>query len=68
MLYWTVGLFFAVGCAVLAPRLVRRATNRMAARSVLRFRARVDRFKLTSKAYITQSLLGDAHVASAEWA
>src|ERR1035437_9664728 len=40
-------------------------TRRAAIRVVHRFRARIDRFKLTSKRYIAESLLGDVSIAAA---
>jgi glycerol-3-phosphate O-acyltransferase len=40
-------------------------TRRAAIRVVHRFRARIDRFKLTSKKYIAESLLGDEAIAAA---
>ena len=40
-------------------------TRRAAIRVVRRFRARIDRFKLTSKKYIAESLLGDEAIAAA---
>ena len=51
--------------ALLGRRAVRRYGNRMAARSVHRFRARIDRFKLTRKPYIKRALLADGAVADA---
>lgn len=42
-----------------------RWTHRAALRAMLRFRARVDRFKLTGKRYIRTSLLADEQVAAA---
>ncbi len=45
--------------------LWRRWTARAARRALLRFRARVDRFKLTGKRYIVQSLLADPAIAAA---
>ena len=45
--------------------LWRRLTRRAAIRAVRRFRARIDRFKLTGKTYITDALLGDPLVAEA---
>ncbi len=45
--------------------LARRIADRAAVRAVRRFRARVDRFKLTSKSYIRQSLLADEVIAAA---
>ena len=46
------------------PRLQRRA-NRIAARAVLRYRARVDRFKLTGRPYVRERLLADPEIADA---
>lgn len=51
--------------AVLGWVLWRRFTRRAAISAVRRFRARIDRFKLTGKAYITESLLGDEAIAAA---
>ncbi|MBX7117951.1 MAG: 1-acyl-sn-glycerol-3-phosphate acyltransferase [Gemmatimonadaceae bacterium] len=42
-----------------------RWTRRAALRAMLRFRARVDRFKLTGKRYIRDALLADEQVAAA---
>lgn len=42
-----------------------RVTRRAALRAVRRFKARIDRFKLTDKRYITDALLGDEAVAAA---
>jgi glycerol-3-phosphate O-acyltransferase len=42
-----------------------RWTRRAALRAMLRFRARVDRFKLTGKRYIREALLADPAVAAA---
>ena len=43
----------------------RRWTRTAALRAMLRFRARVDRYKLTSKRYITEALLADEAIARA---
>ncbi len=43
----------------------RRFTRRAARGAVRRFRARVDRFKLTSKSYISEALLSDETIAAA---
>src|SRR3970040_2546103 len=51
--------------AVLGWLLWRRFTRRAAIRTVRRFRARIDRFKLTRKQYITEALLSDAAIATA---
>jgi glycerol-3-phosphate O-acyltransferase len=51
--------------AALGAVLWRRYTRRAAISAVRRFRARVDRFKLTGKSYITESLLADDTVAEA---
>ena len=42
-----------------------RFFDRLAARSVLRSRARVDRFKLAGRAFVREQLLGDAVIAEA---
>jgi glycerol-3-phosphate O-acyltransferase len=51
--------------AVLGWLLWRRFTRRAAVDAVRRFRARIDRFKLTGKRYITEALLGDEAIAAA---
>ena len=51
--------------AVLGWLLWRRFTRRAAIDAVRRFRARIDRFKLTGKGYITEALLGDEAIAAA---
>ena len=51
--------------AVLGWLMWRRFTRRAAINAVRRFRARIDRFKLTGKPYIRQSLLGDEVIAAA---
>lgn len=55
-----IAIFLAIGVS-----MWRRFTRKAAIRAVRRFRARVDRFKLTSKRYITDALLGDEAVAEA---
>ena len=45
--------------------LARRAVRRSARRAIMRFRARINRFKLTGKPYIRAALLGDPMVAAA---
>ncbi len=58
----------AVALAVLVPLAVAAWgcwTRRAALRAMLRFRARVDRFKLTGKRYIREALLADERVAAA---
>jgi glycerol-3-phosphate O-acyltransferase len=60
--------YLLAGLLVLVPlalALWRRWTRKAARRALFRFRARVDRFKLTSKRYITESLLADAQIAAA---
>lgn len=59
---WVIAAI-AVGALLLAAW--RRWTARLARRALLRFRARVDRFKLTGKRYIVQSLLADERIADA---
>ncbi|MBI1809156.1 MAG: 1-acyl-sn-glycerol-3-phosphate acyltransferase [Gemmatimonadetes bacterium] len=51
--------------AVLGWFTWRRFTRRAAITAVRKFRARVDRFKLTTKAYISEALLADETVAAA---
>jgi glycerol-3-phosphate O-acyltransferase len=51
--------------ALAAWALSRRWADRAARRAVRRFRARVDRFKLTGKRYIRTALLGDEDIAEA---
>ena len=50
---------------VLGVALWRRWTRKAARRALFRFRARVDRFKLTGKRYITEALLADPTIAAA---
>jgi glycerol-3-phosphate O-acyltransferase len=58
-------LALVVPLAYLAYLAWRRWTRTAALRALLRFRARVDRFKLTGKRYITDALLADELVAGA---
>ncbi len=51
--------------AVAGVRIWRHWSRRASLRTLLRFRARVDRFKLTGKRYIADSLLADEAVAAA---
>ncbi len=48
-----------------ARRLFRRALRRSVLRALLRFRGRVDRFKLTRKPFIAASLLADPRIIQA---
>lgn len=61
-LAWGGGL---LALALGALWLWRRWTARLARKALMRFRARVDRFKLTGKRYIVQSLLADEPIAAA---
>jgi glycerol-3-phosphate O-acyltransferase len=64
----TPWLYLGGAVIVLVPAAValwRRWTRKAARRALFRFRARVDRFKLTGKRYITEALLADARVAEA---
>ncbi|HJU89635.1 MAG TPA: 1-acyl-sn-glycerol-3-phosphate acyltransferase [Gemmatimonadaceae bacterium] len=54
----------AIGALALAL-LIRRAMRRAARRAVHRFRARVNRFKLTRRSYIKAQLLADPAIAEA---
>jgi glycerol-3-phosphate O-acyltransferase len=61
-------LLYAAGAAVVlfgATIYGRRYANRSAARALLRHRARVDRFKLASRAHVREQLLSDAAIADA---
>ena len=60
-LWIVLGLLALAGTGVLARRVVRRSARR----AIMRFRARINRFKLTGKPYIKASLLGDPMVAEA---
>jgi len=62
---WALPLAGLLTLAAAALWLWRRWTARLARRALLRFRARVDRFKLTGKRYIVQSLLADERIAAA---
>lgn len=55
----------ALAIGVAAWRLARATLNRSARRTVLRFRSRVDRFKLTKKPAIIAALLDDPAIAEA---
>jgi glycerol-3-phosphate O-acyltransferase len=68
-----VRVLLAAACFLLATVLLaalfrhrlRRRANRIAARSVLRYRARVDRFKLTGRRQVRDRLLADPDVLEA---
>ncbi len=62
---WVLPIALVALAASLALWYWRRLTARLARRALLRFRARVDRFKLTDKRYIVQSLLADETIAAA---
>jgi glycerol-3-phosphate O-acyltransferase len=64
-LRWVAAIAVALALGSLGATLWRRWSRRASFRALLRFRARVDRFKLTGKAYITEALLGDEAVAAA---
>jgi glycerol-3-phosphate O-acyltransferase len=51
--------------AVLGWQFWRRFTRRAAVRAVHRFRARIDRFRLTGKSYIVEALIADEAIAAA---
>jgi glycerol-3-phosphate O-acyltransferase len=63
----TVLIYAVAGAVVLlvTATLVRRYANRSAARTLLRQRARVDRFKLASRAHVREQLLSDPVIADA---
>lgn len=62
---WLVVLAALAVLAPLATVLWGRWRRRASLRALLRFRARVDRFKLTGKRYIREALLADEAVAEA---
>ena len=51
--------------AVLFRRPLRRVANRMAARARLKYRGRLDRFKLLGRAHVRGLLLADPKIAAA---
>jgi len=61
----TTSLLASLLVAALGVVAWRRWSRRASFRTLLRFRARVDRFKLTGKRYIADSLLADEAVAAA---
>jgi glycerol-3-phosphate O-acyltransferase len=61
---WVLGI--AAGLVALAAVfLLRRESNRLAARALLRHRARVDRFKLASRAHVRDRLMRDRSILAA---
>ncbi|MFL5580838.1 MAG: 1-acyl-sn-glycerol-3-phosphate acyltransferase [Gemmatimonadaceae bacterium] len=62
---WIAGAAAVAGSLVAGRRWLRRWANRAAARAALRHRARIDRFKLTRKPFVTAALLADERVAQA---
>ena len=65
MLTWLVVTLGVVFTALLAVWLVRQWVDRAAIRAVRRFGAHVNRFKLTRKSYIRDTLLANAQIAAA---
>jgi glycerol-3-phosphate O-acyltransferase len=55
----------AILLAMLFRGRLRRRANRVAARAVLRYRSRVDRFKLTGRRQVRDRLLADPEIAEA---
>ncbi len=62
-LWWSAAILAAL--VLIGVLLWRRWTRTAALRAMLRFRARVDRFKLTGKRYIRDALLADEAIADA---
>jgi glycerol-3-phosphate O-acyltransferase len=58
-------LLVGIAVVALSRHRLRRRVNRTAARAVLRYRARVDRFKLSGRAYVRERLIGDPAIADA---
>lgn len=55
----------ALLAALLFRDRIRRRANRIAARAILRYRVRVDRFKLIGRPYVRERLLSDPEIADA---
>ncbi len=64
-LWWIAALAGVALGALAAVALWRRWTRKAARRALFRFRARVDRYKLTGKRYIADALLADPAIADA---
>ncbi|HJQ52447.1 MAG TPA: 1-acyl-sn-glycerol-3-phosphate acyltransferase [Gemmatimonadaceae bacterium] len=62
---WILIVLSSAGAAVVTVRAARRRFVQGALRAVHRSRSRVDRFKLTRKSHIRQTLLADDAIASA---
>jgi glycerol-3-phosphate O-acyltransferase len=62
---WLLVALLLIAALAAGRRYLRRWANRAAVRAVRRFGARIDRFKLASKARITQQLLADPAIADA---
>jgi len=63
LVVWSLGLTLAAAAAV--ALFVRWRASKMALRAIRRSRSRVDRFKLTKKSWIRDTLLADAAIAAA---
>lgn len=59
---WIIGIIVAAAATAIG---VRRRATRIALRAVHRSRSRIDRFKLTKKPFIRETLLGDEAIAQA---
>ena len=62
ILLWTVGVLAAAGILLV---VFRRVANRSARRALLRQRARVNRFKLASRAHVRAQLISDPAILAA---
>jgi len=60
---WSITALLAL--IIVAAAIIRRRASRIALRALHRSRSRVDRFKLTKKSFIRETLLADAAVARA---
>lgn len=63
IVYWSVVAFFIAGSAVAI--FIQQRASRIAVRAVHRSGARIDRFKLTRKPFIRETLLADPAIADA---
>jgi glycerol-3-phosphate O-acyltransferase len=61
---WLQGVAIVL-VAVAAVAVFRRVADRLAARALLRHRARIDRFKLASRAHVRDRLLRDPAILAA---
>src|SRR4051794_3676264 len=59
---WIIGIALVLAAAFV---LARRYANRLARRAALRFRSRIDRYKLARRRFVRERLLSDPGIAQA---